>query len=81
MPGNIKNNGILAFNRSNTFTFEGLISGSGTVQQNGTGVTVFVQNHTYAGGTVINAGTLQLGNGGTSGSIAGDITNNGILAF
>jgi hypothetical protein len=27
------------------------------------------------------AGTLQLGNGGTTGSIVGNVTNNGVLAF
>ena len=79
--GNITNNAILAFNRSDTYTFGGTISGTGSVQQNGPGTTVFTANHTYQGGTNIAAGTLQLGNGGTSGSIAGNVTNNGILAF
>ena len=36
--------------------------------------------NTYTGGTTISSGTLQLGNGGTSGSIIGDVTNNGIFA-
>ena len=35
---------------------------------------------TYAGGTTISAGTLQLGNGGASGSIAGNVINNGVFA-
>ncbi|KVN96354.1 hypothetical protein WJ69_02710, partial [Burkholderia ubonensis] len=35
----------------------------------------------YTGGTTISAGALQLGNGGTSGSIVGNVTNNGTLAF
>ena len=79
--GNVANNGILAFNRSDSVTFNGLISGTGGVQQNGTGTTVLVANNTYTGGTTINAGALQLGNGGTTGSIVGNVTNNGILAF
>ncbi|WP_295493664.1 filamentous hemagglutinin N-terminal domain-containing protein, partial [Sphingorhabdus sp. EL138] len=33
------------------------------------------------GQIVLSAGTLQIGNGGTSGSITGNITNNGTLAF
>src|SRR5207245_136917 len=33
------------------------------------------------GGTMISAGTLQLGNGGVAGSIVGDVVNNGILAI
>ena len=37
--------------------------------------------NSYTGGTTISAGTLQLGNGGTTGSIVGDVTDNGTLAF
>ena len=59
-----------------------LISGTGSVQQNGTGTIVLVRDNTYSGGTTINAGTLQLGNGGTTRELLpADVTNNGILAF
>ena len=81
IAGDVLNNGILAFNRSDVLIFGGVISGAGSVQQNGTGTTVLTGNNTYTGLTTINAGTLQLGNGGTTGSIAGDVLNNGILAF
>jgi autotransporter-associated beta strand protein len=81
IPGNVTDNGVLAFNRSNVFTFGGVISGEGSVQQNGTGTTVLAGNNTYTGGTTINAGTLQLGNGGTSGNIVGNVINNGSLVF
>ncbi|RCS15693.1 hypothetical protein DUT91_25445, partial [Phyllobacterium salinisoli] len=37
--------------------------------------------NTYAGGTEISAGTLQLGDGGTAGSIVGDVLNDGTLTF
>ncbi|WP_343547538.1 autotransporter outer membrane beta-barrel domain-containing protein [Ralstonia sp.] len=56
-------------------------SGGGALTKTGTGTAVFTGNNTYAGGTAISAGTLQLGNGGTSGSIVGNVTNNGTLAF
>ena len=79
--GNILNNAILAFNRSNTLTFGGVISGTGAVHQDGAGTTILTADNTYTGGTTINAGTLQLGNGGTGGSIAGNVLNNGTLAF
>ncbi|MBY4830889.1 autotransporter outer membrane beta-barrel domain-containing protein [Burkholderia dolosa] len=79
--GDVTNNGTLAFDRSDTATFGGAVSGSGALTQIGTGTTVLTGNNTYAGGTTISAGTLQLGNGGTSGSITGDVTNNGTLAF
>ncbi|MGO4843612.1 autotransporter-associated beta strand repeat-containing protein, partial [Rhizobiaceae sp. 2RAB30] len=36
---------------------------------------------TYGGGTTISAGTLQIGNGGTTGSIVGNVVNDGTLAF
>ncbi|MBR8302418.1 autotransporter outer membrane beta-barrel domain-containing protein [Burkholderia dolosa] len=79
--GDVTNNGTLAFNRSDTVTFGGAISGSGALTQLGTGTTVLGGNNTYTGGTTISAGTLQLGNGGTSGGIVGNVLNNGKLAF
>ena len=79
--GNVLNNGIFAINRSDAFTFGGVISGVGAFQQNGTGATILTAANTYTGGTTINAGTLQLGNGGTSGSIFGNVLNNGTFAI
>ncbi len=80
--GDVTNNGIaLVFNRSNELVLAGAISGSGSVQQIGTGTTVLLGQSSYTGGTSISAGTLQLGNGGTTGSIVGDVTNNGALVF
>ncbi|WP_433741522.1 autotransporter-associated beta strand repeat-containing protein [Pseudomonas putida] len=81
VAGNITNNSNLAFNRSDVFTFAGVVSGTGALQQNGTGTLVLTNDNTYTGGTTINAGTLQLGDGGTSGMIAGNIVNNSTLAF
>ncbi|KWV52831.1 hypothetical protein AS156_09255 [Bradyrhizobium macuxiense] len=81
IAGDVTNNGVLAFNRSDTSVFAGAISGTGSVQQIGAGTTVLTGANTYGGGTLIAAGTLQLGNGGTSGAITGDVTNNGVLAF
>jgi autotransporter-associated beta strand protein/T5SS/PEP-CTERM-associated repeat protein len=65
IAGNVTNNGTFAINRSDTFTFGGIISGSGAFQQNGAGTTIFTAANTYTGGTTINAGTLQLGSGGS----------------
>ncbi|WP_210419020.1 autotransporter-associated beta strand repeat-containing protein [Bradyrhizobium sp. NAS80.1] len=56
--------------------------GSYNVVVSGAGTLVLTGANSYSGGTTINAGaTLQLGNGGTSGSIMGNITDNGFLAF
>jgi autotransporter-associated beta strand protein len=81
ITGDVINNGALIFNRSDAVTFGEVISGIGNVQQNGTGTTVLLGENTYTGGTIINAGTLQLGNGGTAGSVVGNVIDNGILAF
>ena len=78
--GNVTDNGTLAFNRSDTVLFPGLISGSGGIVQAGTGTTIFTQDQTFTGGTVISQGALQLGNGGgTAGNVIGPIVDNGSL--
>ena len=79
--GNVANNGALVFNRSNDLIFAGAITGSGSVGQIGTGTTILTADSSYAGGTMIGAGVLQLGNGGTTGGITGDVVNDGVLAF
>lgn len=81
LVGNVENNGQLIVDRANTWTFSGQIGGAGSLVQAGTGTTVLTGNSDYSGGTTIAAGTLQVGNGGTSGSIVGDIADNGTLAF
>ena len=75
--GDVTDNGTLAFNRSDVVTFPGLISGMGNVAQISPGTTILTANSTYTGGTTISLGTLQLGNGGASGSIVGDVADNG----
>ena len=79
--GDVTNNGSLLVNRSNTYTLGGAISGTGSVTQQGNGTTVLTAANTYTGGTTITAGVLQLGAGGTTGSIVGNVSNNGALAF
>lgn len=80
VQGNIVNNATLAVNRSDALTLSGTISGSGTLVQAGSGTTILTADNSYTGGTTISAGTLQLGNGGTSGGIVGDVVNNATLA-
>ncbi|HMP58783.1 MAG TPA: autotransporter-associated beta strand repeat-containing protein [Gemmatales bacterium] len=77
----INNNAALTFNRSDSITYSGAISGAGSLTQSGTGTLIFTGTNTYSGGTTISAGTLQIGSGGTTGSIAGDVLNNSALAF
>lgn len=79
--GDVDNSGALIFKRSNNITYAGVISGSGSLTQAGTGQLTLTGTNTYTGGTIISAGLLQIGNGGTTGSISGDITNDGELIF
>ena len=59
----------------------GVISGIGELVKTGSGTLVLTGMNTYSGGTTISAGTLQIGNGVATGSITGDVTDNGTLAF
>src|SRR5206468_9986472 len=77
VASNIVDNGTFAINRSDTFTFGNVISGTGAFQQNGTGTTIFTGANTYTGTTTISAGTLQTGNGGSTGRVAGNMVDIG----
>lgn len=58
------------------------ISGTGGLVKTGAGGRVILTgSNTYSGGTTIASGTLQVGNGGTTGSIEGDVVNDDTLVF
>jgi len=75
--------GSVAVNSTQSYTFggTGAIIGTGALTKAGSGTLILTTNNTYSGGTTINGGTIQLGNGGTTGSIAGNVVNNGNLSF
>ncbi len=64
----------LAFNRSNSVVqgtdFASSIGGAINLAQIGSGTLTLAGNNSYTGSTSITAGTLQVGSGGTAGSIA-----------
>lgn len=57
------------------------LGGAGGLEKSGAGTLTFMADMDHAGGTTISGGVLQLGDGGTSGWILGDVTNDGVLAF
>ena len=60
--------------------FAGTLSGSGQLVKQGSGSLTLAGNNLYSGGTVIDSGTLQLGQGGSSGTAGtGAIVNDGLL--
>ncbi len=62
-------------------TMSGAVSGVGTLTKTGNGTLTITAANTY-GDTVIAAGTLQVGAGGTTGTLGtGAVTNDGALIF
>lgn len=57
IKGDIFNLATLAFNRTDSLTYDGVISGNGLVSQLGTGTTILTGENTYTGGTTIRQGT------------------------
>jgi fibronectin-binding autotransporter adhesin len=81
LQGDITNNAAVVFDQTTSGTYAGVMSGTGNLTKTGAGTLILTANNTYTGGTIITGGILQLGDGGTSGMIAGDVINNGVLAF
>jgi autotransporter-associated beta strand protein len=66
--GSVANNAALVVNASGTTTIANAISGTGTLTQTA-GTLILTGANTYSGDTTINDGTLQVGSGGTSGTL------------
>jgi rhamnogalacturonan endolyase len=62
--------------------FSGVISGGTMIIKTGNGVQTLSGANVFSGGLQINSGTLQIGNGGTTGTPgSGDIANQATLVF
>ncbi|HET6526816.1 autotransporter outer membrane beta-barrel domain-containing protein [Sphingopyxis sp.] len=55
------------------------LTGSAQLVKTDAGRLILTGSNSYTGGTAIDGGTLQIGNGGATGSIIGDIDNDGAL--
>lgn len=77
LQGNIVNNSDLTFSQAGDGTYVGNLSGTGLVNKLGTGVVTLSGINSYSGGTTIFDGGLR----GTTASLQGNITNNGVVTF
>ena len=68
-------------NSQNVTLATALTSSGGSFTKLGAGTLTLTGNNTYTGGTTINAGTVSVGDGSTTGSIVGDVANSGTLTF
>ncbi|MCX6877036.1 MAG: autotransporter-associated beta strand repeat-containing protein [Verrucomicrobia bacterium] len=59
--GDVVNNGSLLFDRSDDVTVAGIISGTGSLIQQGVGSVILTGANTYTGATTVSYGTLELG--------------------
>lgn len=75
LAGDIVDNAMLVFNRSDDLTVANVISGTGAVHQDGGGVTNLTGTNTYSGTTTVNGGTLSVN--GTIAASSGVTVNSG----
>ena len=62
-----------SINRSNAYTFDGVISGAGSFVQMGAGTTTLTATNTYTGGTTISGGTLAVSADANLGDTSGGL--------
>lgn len=63
----------LLFDRSDDYLFAGDISGNGSLATTSSGILILTGDATHSGGTRVAGGGLQVGDGGTQGSLSGPV--------
>lgn len=64
----------LLFDRGDASVFDGDTTGAGALQKIGPGLLTVLGDLGHGGGTTVTSGELAIGDGGTAGSIAGDVS-------
>ena len=70
----VTNDGNLIFSSGSNFTLNSVISGAGTLFQDGSNVSTLSTNNTYTGATYINAGAINATHNNALGTTAGTTT-------
>ncbi|AMV33688.1 Extracellular serine protease precursor [Pirellula sp. SH-Sr6A] len=77
LQGAVAPSSVVVNNSSNNYTFQGTgsIAGSGTLTKSGTGTLVVATDNSQSGSVTLAGGTLQIGAGGTTGSLTNSSLN------
>jgi len=74
--------GAIVFNHTGTdYTLDADITGNGSIDFKSGTTKLTGDLSGFTGSTTVSSGTLQVGNGGTSGSLSGNVTNNSAVVF
>lgn len=77
VQGNIVNNAHVQLTEEGSGTYRGAMSGTGVLEKLGVGTLTLTGRNTYRGNTIVSQGTLA----GSTRSVQGNITNNGVVQF
>jgi autotransporter-associated beta strand protein len=79
LTADIVDNTQVVFDYSGSNDYIGSMTGTGSLLLSGTGTAIFEGSLAMTGGATIASGTMQIGNGGATGSISGAIVDDGAL--
>ena len=79
LAGDVEDNASLVFDRSDAVTFNGAISGTGSVSQIGSGTLILGGANSYTGSTTIASGSILLLGSTTAIATSSSVVDNGLL--